>query len=96
MYKNEIIEKLYKDNVLKNYLHKYYEDEDNLADLEQDIYILLLRLPDDVIGEMYESNKLNHWITATIKNQIHSKTSYYYKTYKEFKDKSKDITDEEF
>lgn len=95
MSKNEIITDLYKQGTIKKFLNRYLEKEENLQDLEQDIYVLLIKLPTDVLLEMYSSGKLEHWLAATIKNQIHSKTSYYYKTYKEFIDKSKEITNNE-
>lgn len=95
MNKNEIITDLYNRGTIKKFLNRYLEKEENLKDLEQDIYILLIKLPTDLLTEMYLSGKLEHWLAATIKNQIYSKTSYYYKTYKEFKDKSKEITNNE-
>lgn len=90
--RNELITDIYKKGIVKKYLKRYFnEDYDNLRDLEQDIYVLLLRLPVDILEEMYENGKIEHWIAATVKNQVRSVTSTYYKKYKEFIDKSSEI-----
>lgn len=94
MTKNEIVDDLYRKNVVKNILNKYYENKQNLLDLEQDIYILILQIPVDLLQELYSNGKLVHWISATVKNQIKSVTSNYYTKYKKFGNISKEITNE--
>lgn len=82
MTKNEIITELYKNKTVWSLIKNYNEKEVNLQDLEQDIYLILSLTNEDVLISMYENDKLLHWISATAKNQIKSKTSYYYLTYK--------------
>lgn len=91
MTKEEIINELYRKNIIKDIIYKYSESKDNLDDFEQDLYILLLQIPTDLLNELYTTGKLINWISATARRQIKSKTSYYYKTYKEFQDRSNDI-----
>ena len=94
MTKNSIITEIYNRGVVKDQLKKYWsEDYKNLQDIEQDLYILLLQLPEELLQEMYDNGKLLHWIGATLRRQIHSKTSYYYKKYKDFKNRTSDINE---
>lgn len=95
MTKNAIIEDIYNRDIIKSQLKKYWEeDSDNLSDIEQDIYILLLQLPEDILNEMYDNEKILHWISATLRRQIRSKNSYYYKKYKDFKNRTSSIDDD--
>lgn len=58
------------------------ETECNLKDLAQDIYIVLMEKPASVILELYDKGELNYYLCGIITNQLVSKTSPYYKTYK--------------
>ena len=85
MTKTQIIENIYKDGIIKSILDKYNNEIDiNKKDLEQDIYILLFQLPVEILQEMHSNGKLKNWLSATIKNQIYSTTSFYYYQYKKF------------
>ena len=91
MKKDDIIKELWKKKTISNLLSKYNENKENLKDLEQDLWLLISTLPTDLLEELHNNGKLTHWISATVKNQVKSKTSHYYRQYKEFSDKSKEI-----
>lgn len=99
--KNEIIEKIYREGIVRKHLRIYFgEYEEDLKDLEQDTYVILLKLPEEILNDLLSNNKLENYISAILRRQVRSKTSYYYKKYKEFRDKSSEIyentTDESY
>lgn len=93
MNKEKILEDIYRKHTVRTLINRYYtESADNREDLEQDIYLLLMQIPSDLMEELYNNGKLVCWISATIKNQIKSKTSHYYKQYKEFDNLTKELS----
>ena len=81
--KNQIIEKLYKENFIQNIIKKYttkltFEDEE---DVSQEIYLILLEMPEEEIVQLFNNNQLNFYIVKIIKNQLLSTTSMIYKLY---------------
>lgn len=93
MNKEKILEDIYNKHTVRTLINRYYtESADNREDLEQDIYLLLMQIPSDLMEELYNNGKLVFWISATIKNQIKSKTSHYYKQYKEFDNLTKELS----
>lgn len=55
-----------------------------IDDLRQDINLILLEYDNTKMNSMYEENHLNAFITRILVNQLFSKTSPYYRTYKKF------------
>ena len=82
---NEVMTELYKSNFVRNVIQKIGREEQqhNLQDLEQDIYVTLLESGDKIVT-MYEDDTLPFFITRIILNNINSKTSQYFYTYKKF------------
>lgn len=81
--KNQIIEKLYKENFVQSVLKKYttklsFEDEE---DVSQEIYLILLEIPEEEIVQLFNNNQLNFYIVKIIKNQLLSTTSKVFKLY---------------
>lgn len=81
--KNQIIEKLYKENFIQNIIKKYttklnFEDEE---DVSQEIYLIILEMPEEEIVRLFNNNQLNFYIVKIIKNQLLSTTSMVYKLY---------------
>ena len=82
--KMEIIEKLaderqiekWIENIKKTSLKKHA-----YADLAQDIYVLLMEMPDEKIETMYEKGELPFFINRVLLNQLNSTTSTYYYKY---------------
>jgi hypothetical protein len=80
-----VIEYIAKTNMLKNIIATVGKNEQkhNLQDLEQDIYICLLgNKTNEELEEMYNKKELNFYLTRIVMNNINSKTSRYYYTYK--------------
>lgn len=61
------------------------EDEDDLQDLEQDIYLILLEKPVDFVLGLYMRNELNYYLANIIYTQLRSSSSPYYTKYKKLK-----------
>lgn len=81
--KNQIIEKLYKENFIQNIIKRYttklnLEDEE---DVSQEIYLILLEMPEEEIVRLFNVNQLNFYVVRIIKNQLLSTTSMVYKLY---------------
>lgn len=94
MTKNEIVQKLYKEHIVQNIIFNIshgMETGENLRDLEQDVYLILLGKPEKFIQDLFENNEINFWIANVVYTQLRSSTSPYYRQYKKFKDVSRDI-----
>lgn len=86
MTKNDVITDIYNRGVVKKLLSRYWdEDAEDLKDLESDTYVILLQLPEDLLIDLISNNKLENYISAILRRQVRSKTSYYYRKYKDFK-----------
>lgn len=68
-------------------------NDSDLDDLIQDIYFSLLCKDEDKIVKMYETKQLRFYVTRMCLNNIISKTSPYYVTYKKNKNKEDNIDD---
>lgn len=80
----EIISAYAKDRVVEDIIKNLHsgEDVDNLKDLGQDIYISLMEKEPSKIEELYSKNQLKFFITRMVTNNIFSKNSPYYQTFK--------------
>jgi len=81
--KNQIIEKLFRDKFIQNIIKKYTtkltnEDEE---DVVQEIFLVLLEMPEEEIVQLFNNNQLNFYIVKIIKNQLLSTTSKVFKLY---------------
>lgn len=57
----------------------------DLQDLCQEVYAILLGYPPDKIVDLWESGCMPFFIVRIITNQLRSKTSRFYYTYKRFR-----------
>lgn len=82
--KQKIIELLSRENTIRTIIHNVSKNNNDtdLEDLEQDIFVQLIEKDDDVIEDLYFKNQLNYYITRIVINNIDSKTSRYYYKYK--------------
>ena len=89
--KQSIINSICKSNTLKTIIANIAKDstDDDLQDLEQDIYLELLTKDEETIENLFYSGQLNYYLTRMVINNINSKTSRYYYRYK--KNKAKNI-----
>lgn len=53
-------------------------------DLIQDIFLVIIDKPPDLITRLYETNELRYYIVRIVKNMINSTSSQYWYTYKRF------------
>ena len=79
---NEIANGGLVEEIINGVSYSKFENTENLKDLTQDIYLQLLQMDNAKINELYFKNQLRFWVTRIITNNIHSKTSPYFYTYK--------------
>lgn len=79
---NEIANSGLVEEIINGVSYSKFENTENLKDLTQDIYLQLLQMDNAKINELYFKKQLRFWVTRIITNNIHSKTSPYFYTYK--------------
>ena len=81
---NKLLTEIYNCGKIKELLKKIGagENEENLNDLEMDIYLYLCEYEEDKLFKIWNSGDFNFWMSRVICNQIHSATSKYFATYK--------------
>ena len=83
MTKNEIIGRLAKEKMVETIVSNIAKtNSDILNDLSQNIYIDLLLKDEEKIVNLYETNQLRFFIVKMAKNNLFSKNSPFYKTFK--------------
>lgn len=99
MTNDEIITKLYTSGELKKTINNILfnssqkQDIQFAEDLEQDIYIKLLEMPQERLSKIYEENQLSYFLVGMVKRNLFSTTSPYYYTYKKYYEKLNDEED---
>lgn len=81
---NTIIKEIYEENIVKDIIANMRVKSNDIDDLEQEIYMILLEYNQDRIIEMYEKNQLRYFIVGIISRQYNSKTSPFYKKFKKY------------
>lgn len=83
MAKNEIVGRLAKERLVETAIANIAKtNSDTLKDLSQEIYLDLLSKDDEKITNLYETNQLRFFIVRMIMNNLFSKNSPYYQTFK--------------
>lgn len=59
-------------------------NNNDIDDLVQEIYMILLDYKEDKIIEMYNKKQLKYFLVGVIQRQYHSSTSPFYKKYKKY------------
>lgn len=90
---NEIANAQLIEEIIGGVSYSKFENTENLKDLTQDIYLQLLQMRTDKLNDLYTKNQLRYWIARIITNNIHSKTSPYYYSYKKAERQSVSIDD---
>lgn len=100
---DSIIYELYDKNIVRDIIINLKVKYNDIDDLEQEIYMILLTYDKDKIIDMYKKKQLNYFIVGIVKRQYNSRTSPYYKKYKKYYSivdentvNAVEITDEEF
>lgn len=89
-----IIEKIAKDKIIEQIIRNVTKNHsEDYNDLAQDLYSVLLEKDCDLIEEIYEKGQLNYYITRLVINNINSKTSRFYYTYRKNKSITNSIED---
>lgn len=81
---NKIIKEIYEENIVKDIIANMRVKSNDIDDLEQEIYMILLEYNKDRIIEMYKKNQLRYFIVGIISRQYNSKTSPFYKKFKKY------------
>ena len=94
MTKNEVVSIIAKEKVVEQIVSNIAKaNSDILNDLSQNIYIDLLMKDDEKIVNLYETNQLRFFIVKMAKNNLFSKNSPFYKTFKKNANLTIDIDD---
>lgn len=69
------------ERIVYRFAATYKLPKDDLADLIQDVYVILLSKPIDFLHGLIDREEHAFYIIRIVKNQLLSKTSPYYRTY---------------
>lgn len=85
MTKYEVVAKIAEDKLIEKLIGRITKDNnENLNDLAQDLYMNLLEKDEEYILRLYNNNELKNFIAGMINNNYFSKTSRYYKNYRKY------------
>lgn len=80
----KILDELDRENVIKDMCTNMRINPNDVDDLIQEIYVILLEYDPKKIVEMYNKKQLRFFIVGVLKRQYNSKTSPFYKKYKKY------------
>lgn len=81
---NSIIGEIYEKRLVRSILENMRVSSNDIDDLEQEIYMILLNYNKEKIIQMWEKKQLNYFVVGVITRQYNSKTSPFYKKYKKY------------
>lgn len=90
---NDVANSKIVEEIIDGITYSKFENHENLKDLAQDIYLQLLQMSTDKLNDLYSRKQLRFWIARIITNNIFSKTSPFYYTYKKAQRQSVNIND---
>lgn len=79
-----IIDELERDNVIRDICTNMRVLQNDIDDLIQEVYVILLEYNRDKIIELYKKKQLKFFIIGILQRQYHSNTSPFYKKYKKY------------
>lgn len=80
----KILDELERNSIVKELCKNMRVSENDIDDLTQEIYLLLLEYNSEKIVEMYKKKQLKFFLIGCIQKQYHSVTSPFYKKYKKY------------
>lgn len=80
----KIIDELERDNVIRDICTNMRVLQNDIDDLVQEVYVILLEYNRDKIIELYKKKQLKFFIIGILQRQYHSNTSPFYKKYKKY------------
>ena len=83
MTKNEVISIIAKERLVEQIVSNIAKSSDDLLnDLVQEIYLDLLQKDEDKIINLYETNQIRFFVVRMVTNNLFSKNSPFYQTFK--------------
>ena len=83
MTKNEVVNIIAKERMVETAIANIAKtNSDVLKDLSQEIYLDLLSKDEDKIVKLYESNQIRFFVVRMVTNNLFSKNSPFYQTFK--------------
>lgn len=83
--KNNILDELYRSEFMESFLSKITSDHYLKEDLRQELFLILCKMNDKKIIDLYENNELKYYVIRIAKNNYHSSTSPFHKKYRNTK-----------
>ena len=80
----KIIDELERNNVIRDICTNMRVQLNDIDDLTQEVYLILLEYNRDKIIELYQKKQLKFFIIGILQRQYHSNTSPFYKKYKKY------------
>ena len=96
MTKNEVVSIIAKEKVVEQIVSniaKSADCDDTLKDLSQEIYLDLLSKDEEKIVNLYETNQIRFFVVRMVTNNLFSKNSPFYQTFKKNTNATVDIDD---
>lgn len=81
---NDIYTTIAKEKLIEILIDKYNVQSKYKEDLAQEIYLIVLTKPPELLQQLYDDKQLNFYLARIISNQYFSKTSQFYKNYKKY------------
>ena len=93
--KNEIVNEIANKRVVEQIVFQINrnEKEEDLKDLISYVYLQLLEKPEELVQGLYQRKELNFFLANIVYNQIRSKTSYFHRTYRLPRLKTKELNE---
>jgi hypothetical protein len=80
----KILDELERDNIIRDMCMNMRVSPNDIEDLIQEVYIILLEYSPNKIIELYEKKQLKFFIVGILRRQYYSNTSPFYKKYKKY------------
>lgn len=80
----QILNELENENVVRDICVNMRVSPNDIDDLIQEVYVILLEYKPEKIVDMYEKKQLKYFIVGVLQRQYHSNTSPFYKKYKKY------------
>ena len=73
-----------KEKLIETLIDKYNVQTKYKQDLAQEIYLIILTKPPELLKQLYDTKQINYYLARIISNQYFSKTSQFFKNYKKY------------
>lgn len=80
----KILDELERENIVRDICINMNVSPNDINDLVQEVYVILLEYRAEKIIELYNNKQLKYFLVGILKRQYHSNTSPFYKKYKKY------------